>query len=348
MEFEETLDHYGELIEEKLEEHFVHLERDSSDYHPFLEGCYSDLKEFVLRRGRRIASCSTLITYRGYAGEIDDDILTVCAGIELYRHSILVHDDLVDMDDLRRGERTLHKIHSKEHSRRFGEGAALLSGNISLALAMQAIHASGFRREEVADVLSVLSEHYREVNESQILDLLFEYRDVDVEEWNVMASKRAASLFKTTILTGAILGGAPDHDLEILREAATDIGYSFDIQDDIIDTFAEEEQYGRAPCGDMALGKKPLHVVQALNLGDPEESEELWKFLGQEDFTEEEIDRIRELIRETGGLDAANETSEEHAERANKLLAGTSLEDKDKKFFDSLIGYVRENLNWYK
>jgi geranylgeranyl diphosphate synthase type II len=85
------------------------------------------------------------------------------------------------------------------------------------------------------------------VNESQVLDLLFEYKTPDVNEWYVMASKRAASLFKASLLVGAVLADASEKDLRLLGEAAEHIGYCFDIQDDIIDTFASEEQYGRRP-----------------------------------------------------------------------------------------------------
>lgn len=96
---------------------------------------------------------------------------------------------------------------------------------------------------------------FKEVNESQILDLLFEYKDVDVGEWYTMASKRAASLFKTTTLTGAILANAPPEDIGLLKEVGMHIGYAFNIQDDIIDLFASKKQYGRDPGRDVLFEK---------------------------------------------------------------------------------------------
>ena len=265
MGWEETLEDYEVMIEEKLKGYFDEIRRDVRRYHPFIDDVYSNLEEYVLRRGKRLASCSTFLTYKGYTGKADDNILRVCVGIEIYRHCILVHDDLVDMDTFRRGGRTIHQTFMEMYGRRFGESVAVFLGNIAYSLASHAIIDSGFPEEKIVKSLLLLSKGYREVNESQILDLLFEYKNVDLDEWRIMASKRAASLFKVTMLTGAILSDAPEEDLKRLEEAAVNIGYAFDIQDDIIDTFADEKQYGRPPCRDIILGKKPLHVIYALN-----------------------------------------------------------------------------------
>jgi len=347
MSWEKTLEHYSTLIERRLRNYFAEALKDARDYHPFTVKIYSDLKEFILRKGKRLASYSTLLTYKGYTGKIDDKILKVCVGIELYRHSILVHDDLVDMDTLRRGGNTLHKTFKENYDTRFGEGTAIFVGNIVYACAIRTIIESGFTEEKVARLLSTLSKGYQEVNESQILDLLFEYKDVDVSEWRVMASKRAASLFKVTMLTGAILGDAPENDLKILEEAAIHLGYSFDIQDDIIDTFAQEEQYGRPSCGDIALGKKPLHLINTLNSADWKKSSALRNLIGKKRLSRKEIELIRAVIRESGGLATAKKISRKHAEKAKDLVAQTSLRKEVKGFFNSLIAYIEESLDWY-
>jgi geranylgeranyl diphosphate synthase type I len=351
MSWEKTLDHYGAVIEERLKTFLDEAVKEAADYHPFIEKVYVDLEEFVLRKGKRLASCSTLLTYKGYSGMVDDRILDVCVGIELYRHAILVHDDLVDMDDQRRGGSTLHKKFMDSYSpynSRFGEGIAVFAGNVAYALGVRAIMNSGFPEEKVNRVLLLLSEGYRAVNESQILDLLFEYKDVDVDEWRVMAGKRAASLFKVTLLAGAILADVTEKDVSLLGEAAENMGYSFDIQDDIIDSFAPKEEYGRSPCLDISKNKKPLHVIYALNSEDKTKSEALKCLLGKEFLNFGEIELARKLLRESGGLDAAKQASRKHAEQAKALITQTSLAEDVKEFFSSFIGYIEDSLNWYK
>jgi len=163
-----------------------------------------------------------------------------------------------------------------------------------------------------------------------------------------MAGKRAASLFTVTLLTGAFLGDASEKDISLLGEAAENMGYSFDIQDDIIDSFAPKDEYGRSPCLDISKNKKPLHVIYALNSADQTKSEALKCLLGKEFLNFGEIELIRKLLRESGGLDAAKKASRKHAEQAKTLINQTGLSGDVKEFFSSFIGYIEESLDWYK
>jgi len=348
MGLEETLDHYGALVEERLREFLAEALSAAEAYHPFIRRVYSDMEEFVLRKGKRLASCSNLIAYKGYAGEVDDRILRACVGIELYRHCILVHDDLVDRDGLRRGRKTLHELFAQNHDRRLGEGSAVFVGDLMYALALQALLSADFPPERLGRAVQLLAEGYRRVNESQVLDLLFEYEEPGVDEWYTMASRRAASLFETTVLAGAVLGGAPEGDIPVLREAAEHMGYSFDIQDDIIDTFASREQYGRPPGGDIAQGKKPLYLIHALRMADPDRLEALRNLVGKKKIRPRELETLREVIRGSGALEAAKEGSRRHAEAARKLIDRTAMSGEAKGFFASLITYIEESLDWYR
>ena len=348
MTWETALDQYTALIDRKLRGHFKSLKGAARRYHPFMLKTYENLEEYVLRRGKRLASCSTFMTYKGYAGEADEKILKVCVGIELYRHCILIHDDLVDEDEARRGGRSFHKLFPDVGGARFGEGTAIFMGDAMYALSLEAILNSGFSSEALNKAIQLLIKDYRDVNESQVLDLLFEHKEPDVEEWYTMASKRASSLFRTTILTGAVLGNAPEEDLRALEEASTNIGYAFDIQDDIIDTFATKQQYGRTPGGDIARGKKPLHLVYALQLAGPKESNAIKRALGKGRISPGDLEKMRAVIRKTGALKAAKGKSIEHAKRAKMLISRTKMGRESKEFFGAFIDYIAQSLDWYK
>jgi len=344
--WEKTLDSYGLLVEEKLSNLFEREVESAVAYHVFIGKLYEDLREYVLRKGKRLASCSALLTYKGFGKMVDDRILTVCAGVELYRHSILVHDDLVDNDAVRRGGSSIQETYSRIKDQKLGEGVAVFAGDILYTLALKALSSSGFEIEKTLRVMNVLNDAFRAVNESQVLDLAFEYGNPDVKEWYVMASKRAASLFKASLTIGALLAEASDNDLHILREAAEHMGYSFDIQDDIIDTFASEEQYGRSPGGDLSKRKKPLHVVYAYAMADSQRLETIETFACN--GTERHLGEVREMLSYCGALEAAKSRSREHAEAAKKLIAATNMTDEVKVFFMSFIDYVNESLNWYR
>ncbi|MDD1753124.1 MAG: polyprenyl synthetase family protein [Methanotrichaceae archaeon] len=343
MSYEGVLDSFGAIIESDLRDIFSISEKLGNDYHPHIGQIIESIEEFVLRGGRRLAACSTLIAYRGYRGKIDDRIVRVCSGIELYRHAILIHDDIADKDMLRRGGETLQKALGKQDEH-LGLGSALFAGNIVYSMSLQAVLDSGYDHQKTRQVAKLLAAEYMNVNESQILDLFFEYREPGVAEWEVMVSKRASSLFRAAMLAGAILASASDREITLLGDAAKHIGFAFDIQDDIIDTFATREQYGRDPCGDISKGKKPLHIAIAL-----QRDKRLASFMQKKrDFSVKEIGDIQDLIRDCGALETAKVLSRSHAREAERLISETLMNEEDKAFFISFIKYIDESLEWYK
>ncbi|MFP4171118.1 MAG: polyprenyl synthetase family protein [Methanomassiliicoccales archaeon] len=340
MGFEEVLDDKGEFIELELKRYFSCAVEEGYRYDPIIGEFYEGLQEFTLREGKRLAAVSTLISYEGYSGEIDDRILRVACGIEIFRHSILVHDDLVDEDDMRRGCPTLHRGLEIKYDERFGRGSAVFLGNMMFNLALRPILNSGFSPAKTARAVDLITAGYREVNESQILDLLFEYRSPTVEQWETMAARRAASLFRTTMLAGAVLGGASRGDLEPLEDAATHIGYAFDIQDDIIDTFASKDQYGREPCGDVLKGKKPLHIILAV-----QREPDFARLIGDPGA---DVEEIRDRMVESGALSQAKQMSMDHADRALEALDRTEMAQGSRDFFESFLEFIKNSLEWYK
>jgi geranylgeranyl diphosphate synthase type II len=344
--WERTLDEYGSLVEDRLSNFLGNETEKAVKYHSLIGRVYKDLSDYMFRAGKRLASCSVILTYKGFTNRIDDRILNFSIGLELYRHAILVHDDLVDNDELRRGSQTIHKIYSEEYDSRFGNGLAIFAGNMLSAIGQKAFCISGFEPEKIVRILNMANDGYQAVNESQILDLLFEYKIPDVDEWYTMASKRAASLFRVALSAGAILANASERDIELLNEAGGHIGYSFDIQDDIIDLFASEEQYGRKPGGDVMKQKKPLHIVYMYKMANQKQLETFETVVNGK--TLKDLIVARKIVSDCGALEAAKDRSKEHAESAKRLLAHTAMNSETKNFFTSFIDYVESSLDWYE
>ncbi|WP_455369344.1 polyprenyl synthetase family protein [[Eubacterium] cellulosolvens] len=333
------------MIEEELSNLLSDETKNAQNYDEFIRELYEVIEDYVFRPGKRLASCSTLLIFKGFTGRMNIEILKVCIGIELFRHSILIHDDLADDDKLRRGKPTLHKIYSEKYDDSFGRNIAIFAGNILQTLALKSIIKSGFEEKEINQVIDLLNSNFQNVNESQILDCLFEYWTPNVENWYIMASKRAATLFKASLLTGALLANANQKDLKLLEKAAENIGYCFDIQDDIIDTYASEEDYGRKPGEDLIKKKKPLHIVYTYLKANPEQLKEFEKLIHDDQIRD--IDQIRNIISSSGALQEAKDRSKSHAETAKKLISETSLNDGEKQFFLSFIDYIKDSLSWY-
>ncbi len=317
MDFNELLDAYQEQIDSAINGYFEARLKDARAYHPLIGEVYSQLRAYVMRKGKRLMSVSTLLTYEGYTGKVDEKALRACVAVELYRHGILVHDDMADEDETRRGEPALHKL--------FGKNTALFAGNMLNALALELL--SDLEPRAARSLL----QDYQFVNESQILDCDFEKRVPSVEEWGVMASRRAASVFRATMLTGGLVAGAPEDELEKLKNAAFHIGTAFDIQDDIIGLYEQTNN-------DVDRSKKPLHICYAYQLDEG---------FGKV-YEEGDVEEIRKKVRQCGALQAAKDYSKKHAEEAAKRIEYTKMSEKSKGFYLSFIDYITESLDWYE
>lgn len=334
--YSETIGVYTSRI---LEEFTVEAQR----YHPVISDIYKAIEEYVGRRGKRIASTGFLAVYTGYRGKIDDEALKIAAAIEVYRHSILVHDDLVDEDRERRGGKAMHVTLAEKLGERFGLSSVFV-GNILYALSSKLIAESGFSKDEKLRILELQAEAYREVNESQILDLAFEFTKPNEEEWYTMASRRAASLFKLSFKAGGILGGASEEDVRLLEEAAFHVGAAFDIQDDLIDLIASEDEYGRKPGGDLAKRKKPLYIVYYLETG----GKELQQLLGKGELSYGELEKARSILREKGILDKTVDRALLHAEEALKILRRTEINEEGIRVIEELLELITRKTDWYR
>ena len=268
--------------------------------------------------------------------------------MELYRHCILVHDDIVDGDESRRGGTTLHVGYGAKYDERFGTGTAIFMGNIAFSLAIQALLDAQLTPVQNQTAVALFSQGYQAVNESQILDLFFEYSQPNIADWKTMATKRAASLFSVALVLGAMLGGASSEEQQLLTKAATHMGYAFDIQDDIIDTFAQETDYGKPPGRDIIRGKKPLHIICALTSENKEAGDVLRSLIGRVTVNPDDLAAIRAAITQSGGLDTAKDLSRHHAKQAQALIRQTKLSPDIQNFFDTLITYIVNSLEWYK
>lgn len=335
---EEELDRHSRWAGSSLSRFLARSGR-RSGYHPFVGDIHKSIREFALRGGKRIASFTVALVCRGYGFGDLDALAVACDAIELYRHCILIHDDLVDGDDTRRGGPTLNRKYADLRDGRLGLGCSVFAGNIAFCLSLSRVLDSDLCTDLALGITGEITRAYSDVNESQALDLWIEGADADLETWRRMASKRAASLFRATLRVGAMLSAA-QRDLETLGKAGEQMGFAFDIQDDIIDVFSTAQDYGRQPGSDLKTLKRPLHVVLAL--GDASADQ-----LAALRSPKTGLERFRMILRDTGAVEEAKQMAARHASRALKLIETTGMNREAKDLFASLMAYMGQSLQWY-
>ncbi|RLF15533.1 MAG: hypothetical protein DRJ97_03600 [Thermoprotei archaeon] len=346
----EALASYSVKVEEALKEFLDREVARGGKVGGFHEEYYLNLKEYLLRGGKRLRPVSLIMAYRGVGGKDEEAIVKASICVELLHNSSLVHDDIIDRDELRRGGPTFHAKYREWFSRRgasgdpqhFGVSLGILGGDSLFNMGFKSLVNSGFREDLVVKSLKLYVEAYEQLIDGMLLDMYLPIAGrASEEDYLEMVRLKTAALFEKSLLIGATLGEASQSQLKALSEYAVLSAQGFQIQDDIIGLFGEEEEIGKPVGSDIREGKMTLLVIKALEEADPKHRERLRVMLGKSDLSREEVEEARRIIEETGALSYAQRKALELIERAKERLreATPKLTAEAVEFFDELSDF---------
>lgn len=237
-------------------------------------GLYEPIEYAMSLGGKRIRPVLMMMAYNLYRDDVDR-ILSQAAGIEMYHNYTLMHDDLMDKADLRRGKPTVHK--------KWDDNTALLSGDTMLMIAYKLMAGSGNNCEPA--VMHVFSETAIQICEGQQFDMDFETRmDVNEDEYLEMIRLKTSVLLAASLKIGAILAQAPEEDSQFLYDFGMNLGVAFQLRDDLLDVYGKEKTFGKKIGGDILCNKKTYLLIQALRRGNDEQVRELKKWIEAKEF----------------------------------------------------------------
>ena len=262
------------------------------------QALYAPVTYMLSLGGKRIRPVMVLLAYNLYRDDIET-IYDSALGIEIYHNYTLMHDDVMDRADVRRGKPTVHKL--------WNDDVAILSGDAMLVLAYRYI--SSCAPEYLKKVLDLFNETSLEICEGQQLDMEFELRnDVQENEYIEMIRMKTGVLLAACLKMGAMLGGAPDSDLEHLYNFGMQIGIAFQLQDDLLDVYGNPRVFGKKIGGDILCNKKTYMLIKALERADAAQKEELTHWLEVVDCEQEEkINAVKALYDKLGIRALCNE-----------------------------------------
>jgi geranylgeranyl diphosphate synthase type II len=235
------------------------------DYSRRPDELYAPIRYVLSLGGKRIRPTFLIMAYNMYADDIES-VFTTAAGMEIFHNFTLLHDDLMDKADMRRGKATVHK--------KWNENTAILSGDGMLVLAYRYLAESS--APDLKRVLDLANETFTGIMEGQQYDMEFETRDdVREEEYIEMIRLKTSVLLAACVQMGAMLGGASDSDSELLYEFGEKIGLAFQLQDDLLDVYGDPAVFGKKIGGDILCNKKTYLYINAYRLADGEQKKEL-------------------------------------------------------------------------
>ncbi len=280
---------------------------------------YEPVKYVLSLGGKRIRPVLMLLTYNLFK-ENPEDIIMPALGLETYHNYTLLHDDLMDNADLRRGHQTVHK--------KWDANTAILSGDSMLVLAYQRI-------QQVPDaylprIMDLFSETALEIGEGQQYDMDFETRlDVTEDEYIEMIRLKTSVLLACAMKMGAILGDASEADADLLYSVGEKLGLAFQLQDDLLDVYGDPKVFGKAIGGDITSNKKTYMLINAVNRANPQQREELMGWISPDATLttdrQEKIKAVTRLYDEIGIRSLCEQKINYYFDLAGSLLSKVSV-----------------------
>jgi len=259
------------------------------------------------------------------------------ASVEILHNFTLIHDDIIDRDEFRRGVPTVHKV--------WGEGIAIVAGDLLFAKSYEAMLRLldyGVSYERVLRALRELTWAAATVAEGQAMDIEFSRREsVTIEEYLEMVRRKTAALFKSSAVLGALVAGADERDVLKIADFATSIGIAFQIRDDELGLVADEKVLGKPKYSDLREGKRTILVIYSLSVASDEQRKYILSVLGSGTATYSDLERVAKIIVELGALDFSNRVAEEFIKRGISSLEGTNpLDAEAREMLKTLANYV--------
>ena len=249
-------------------------------------------------------------------GDTHSGLLDVGAAIETIHNFTLIHDDIMDEDDIRRG---LPAVHIE-----YGTATAINAGDAMLAIAFEAmVVADGIDCADLPFLVKRIGRMVRRVSEGQQLDIEFETRDHEVteEEYIEMIRGKTAVMFLTCAEVGAYLAGADEETVQCMHDWGLAVGLCFQLMDDLLDIQSSTEQLGKPAGSDIAQGKRTLMVIHALKQQDCPEKQTLLNVLGKgEEASAEQVRAGIDALQQLGSIDYGRQRAEEYHAQAHQLL----------------------------
>ncbi|MFD1186172.1 polyprenyl synthetase family protein [Pontibacter rugosus] len=253
---------------------------------------YEPIRYIMALGGKRIRPLLVLLAAEMYDEEVETALLPAAA-VEVFHNFTLMHDDIMDKAPLRRGQQTVHE--------KWDANTAILSGDVMLVRAYELL--LGVEPDKLRKVLQLFSQTAAEVCEGQQLDMNFERREqVSREEYIQMITLKTAVLLGFSLELGGILQGAPEADAEHLKSFGDNVGIAFQLRDDLLDVYGDQNKFGKQVGGDILSDKKTFLMLTALEQASEEQLNIIhnWRNQGDDCIAADKVKAITTIYDQLG------------------------------------------------
>jgi len=353
MQIEEELKKFKARLDPKIDAYFDSVLKESIKEDDLVSEALEHARAIVMAGGKRLRSAFMYYGYIGAGGTEEEKILETSISVELIHSFLLVHDDIIDRDDIRHGVPTLHRRYA-DFARRwfpekdvehFGNSIALIMGDMLYAFGNDIIFRSPFPKDKIFEALSKVQHIVSLTVVGQARDIYMEYkREASEEEiLNMYKNKTAKYTVEGPLHMGAILAGATPELLAGFSAYSIPLGIAFQIQDDILGIFGTTKRLGKSVGSDLEEGKITLLVSRAMANGSSEDKKNIQRLLSLgSELQEKDLLEFREIIIRTGALDEVKKLAEKYIEEGRQALEKVKdlMKPKTYDFLSSVSEYM--------
>ncbi|MHA1791425.1 MAG: polyprenyl synthetase family protein [Promethearchaeota archaeon] len=348
MNFKEILNQEVVKINESIRTFFktrTHAEGDS-----FVDHYYRTIEDYIMFGGKRLRPFLLIQAFKGISGNDDPRIYRPSLCVEFLHNASLIHDDIIDRDDMRRGNPAFHFLFKKYYedndykfasATHFGTTMGILGGDSTFFLGLEALQCD-FSPEINEKAITLYCKAYHDICDGVLMEMNFvQIPEITEEQYLKMVSLKTGALIEKALLIGATFATANEKTMSLLSDYAINFGKAFQIKDDNLGTFGDESQTGKPSDGDIKDGKKTLLLLKAIEKASSSQLAFLKEHVGHPGVSESDVNEVRKIFEETGARDYCNDKVKEFSESAINSIEklGNSMDDEQKEVLISLIKY---------
>ena len=318
----------------------------------FLKDYYSEIKNYILVGGKRIRPLLTIAAYNGFTNKMTDEIVRPSVGIEFLHNATLIHDDIIDKDDFRRGNPAFHyrfqqyylknqfeKIDASE----FGSSIGIIGGDTTFIMGADAYFNQYFSKDLNLNSIRYYRQAFSEVIHGVLIEIdMVNKNSLSIDEYIQMVSLKTGALIEKSLLIGGSYAQVEEKYIPLLSTYGINLGIIFQIIDDILGTFGDEKVTGKPTDGDIREGKKTCLLIEALNKLKDDKKKILEEIIEKPEIEDKDVQKVKKLFLEADIVKSCKNLATSYFNEAkNALNKLTSIINKSElEFFEDLLNFV--------
>jgi len=334
----------GRILDKKLE----------NINNAFLKTYYEEIKTYLLAGGKRIRPLLCIATYNAFNNEKKDNIIIPSLGVEFLHNASLVHDDIIDKDNFRRGNPAFHykfQLYHNNYSLKkmnqtdFGNSIAIVGGDTIFFLGLEPFLYNDFNRNLNLEAIKYYEQAFINIADGVLIETdMVNRKNLQMKEYIEMVSLKTGALLEKSILIGANYAGMGNEYNPILSTLGINMGIIFQIIDDILGTFGDEKVTGKPTDGDIREGKRTCLLIEAINSLDVKKRDNLVNLISKSKISDENVEEVRDLFMEADVINSCKKLATKYYQEAEDALEKLKpvINNSEIEFFENLLKFVLE------